>query len=836
MVGRLYTGTQSVQRFGDRAHLILARAMDSLIQDLRFSIRMSLRTPALTATAVLALALGIGANSSIFTIVNAVLFEPLPFRDPDRLVVVWEENTHRPGRPNVVSPANYLRWGERATAFEQKAAFYDWRANLTGDLAPEELVAQDVTWNFFSTLGVSPLLGRTFTPDEGPEGHNRVVILSYQLWQRRFGGSQDVLGRSVQLHGRPYTVIGVMPRDVGLFLKAGSLVGKPAELWTTFAFTSEHRQPRGRYLLAIARLKSGVTLPEARAQMATIATGLAREFPEFDTGWGVNLVPVPEELSGEYRLPLLVLMGSVAFVLLIACANVANLLLARGAVRRHEIAIRLALGAGRGRLIRQLLVESILLAACGGLLGLLFSRWGADALLAISPVDLQPIGRFGSTTPVLAFTGSISLGTAIVCGLAPAFESSRADMQDALREGARHIGGAPRTRRLRHTFVIAEVALAVVLLVGAGLLLRSLANLRAVNPGFDPRNVLTFRVSLPPEKYDPAKVSRFFEQAEARLAAMPGVRSAGAISFLPFAGLGAATGFTIVGQPPPAPGQGPVVDFRVCDNGFFTTMKLPLVGGRLFTDHELSARSDVVIINETMARRYFAGEDPIGRQVVIAMTSPLFATEIVGVVGDMKYVDLTTESRAMAFWPHSQLGYTAMTFTLRTVSDPVSLAPLAIREIQALDKDQPVSDVRTMDQWVGKTLSQSRFSSLLLTLLASLALLLAALGIYGVISYAVSQRTTEIGVRKALGATSADIVALVLFSGMRLAAIGLVIGILLAFALNRALTTLLYQTRGTDPVTLAGVVGVLAAVAAFASYLPANRAARLAPTEALRDE
>jgi putative ABC transport system permease protein len=811
--------------------------MDSFIQDLRFSARLLLRTPALTATAVLALALGIGANSSIFTIVNAVLLEALPFKDPERLVVVWEQNTHRPGRPNVVSPANYLRWRERTTAFEQMAAFYDWRANLTGDAAPEELVAQDVTWNFFSTLGVSPLLGRTFTSDEGPEGHNRVVVLSYPLWQRRFGGSQDVLGRSVQLHGRPYTVIGVMPRDVGLFLKAGSLVGKPADLWTTFAFTSEHRLPRGRYLLGIARLKSRVTLPEARAQMATIAAGLAREFPEFDTGWGVNLVPVPEELSGEYRLPLLVLMGSVAFVLLIACANVANLLLARSAARRHEIAVRLALGAGRGRLIRQLLVESILLASCGGLLGLLFSRWGADALLALSPVDLQPIGRFGSTTPVLAFTGTISLGTAMVCGLAPAFESSRADVQDALREGARHIGGAPRSRRLRHAFVIAEVALAVVLLVGAGLLLRSLANLRAVNPGFDPRNLLTFRVSLPPEKYsDPAKVSRFFEQAEARLAAMPGVRSAGAISFLPFAGLGAATGFTIVGQPPPAPGEGPVVDFRVCDNGLFTTMQLPLVRGRLFTAHELSERSDVAIINETMARRYFAGEDPIGRQVVIAMTSTLSATKIVGVVGDMKYVDLTTAPRAMAFWPHTQLGYTAMTFTLRTVSDPIALAPLAIHEIQALDKDQPVSDVRTMDQWVGKSLSQSRFSSLLLTLLASLALLLAALGIYGVISYAVSQRTTEIGVRKALGATSADIVALVLLDGMRLAAIGLGIGILLALALNRALTTLLYQTPGTDPVTFARVVGLLAVVAAVASYLPATRAARLAPTEALRDE
>ncbi|HWF83819.1 MAG TPA: ABC transporter permease, partial [Vicinamibacterales bacterium] len=555
--------------------------MDLLIQDIRYTIRMCFRAPGFTTVAILALALGIGANTAIFTIVNAVLIERLPFQDPSRLVMVWENNARHPGRPNTVAPANFLRWQERATAFEQLAGFFETRVNLTGRAEPVELVAQNVTSNFFNALGVAPMLGRTFLPDEGPDGKDRVVVLTHELWERRFGADRGVVGRPIQLNGRPFTVIGVMPPGVSLFITAGSLAGKTPELWMPFAFTAAQREPHGRYMMAIARLASGVPQTEAQTQMTTIASGLTKEFPKFNTGWTVKLVPIHDQLSGELRPALLVLSGAVAFVLLIACANVANLLLARGAVRQREIAIRTALGAARTRMIRQLLTESVVLCVAGGLFGLLVAQWSLALLLALSPIDLTALGPVTLSYPVLGFTAAISLLTAIACGFAPAFEGSRADLQQALNDGARQVGAGTRHRRLRHTFVVAEIALAVVLLVGAGLMLRSLATLHRVDPGFNSDNVLTMRVSLPDAKYaDDAARLRFFRSAVTRIADIPGVRAAGAISFLPFAGLGAATDFTIVGQPPPRPGLEPVVDVKVCDNGFFRVMDVPLLRGR----------------------------------------------------------------------------------------------------------------------------------------------------------------------------------------------------------------------------------------------------------------
>jgi len=462
--------------------------MDTILQDVRYALRLCIRTPGFTMIAVLALALGIGANTAIFTIVNAVLLEPLPFRDPGRLVVMWETNGRRGGRPNVLGPANFLRWRERATAFERTAPFYDYRTNLTGSGAPEEVVGMDVTPDFFPTLGVAPIIGRAFADDEGPQGHDAVTVLSYGLWQRRFAGDAGVIGRTIQLNSRSVTVIGVMPADMRLFLSRGSLAAKPAELWMPFAFTEAHRTPRGRYMSAIARLKPGVELTEAQAQMDTIARGLTSEFPQFDTGWGALLVPMHRELSGDLRPALLVLSGAVAFVLLIACANVANLLLARGATRQREIAIRSALGAGRIRVIRQLLTESLVLCVLGGGLGLLVAQWGLALLLAISPVSLADLGPVHLSYPVLAFTGVVSIATAIVCGFAPAFEGSRGSVQEALKDGARQIGASIRHRRIRQAFVVGESALAVVLLVGAGLMIRSFGTLRGVNPGFDARN------------------------------------------------------------------------------------------------------------------------------------------------------------------------------------------------------------------------------------------------------------------------------------------------------------------------------------------------------------
>ena len=798
---------------------------------------MLTRTPGFTGVAVLALALGIGANTAIFTNVNAALLEGLPFKDPARVVMVWEEFSRRPGRNNSVGPMNFLRWKERATAFEDMAGFVDTRTNLTGSGTPEELTVQNVTAGFFQIVGIPPLVGRGFSDAESVDPNANVVILSHALWQRRFGGDPGIVGRTIQLNANTNTVIGVMPPNVRLQMKSISLVGKPIDLWAPWVLPANARDARGRFMSVIARLRPGTPIEQAQAQMNTIAAALTAELPAMDTGWGVRVISIRDELSGDLRPALLMLAGAVAFVLLIACANVANLLLARGAARQREIAIRGALGAGRSRVIRQLLTESMLLGLAGGGMGLLVAQWGLAAMLAMSPVDLTLMGSVRLNYTVLAFTGIVSLLTAVICGFAPAFEGARTDVQASLKDGPRQVGAGVRHRRLRHAFVVAEIALAVVLLVGAGLMMRSFSSLQSVNPGMDTRNVLTLRVALPRLKYDtPPKTLQFFDRAVQNVAALPGVQSSGMISYLPFSGLGAGTGFTIVGQPAPPPGQGPITDVSVCDNGYFQTMHIPLVKGRFFSEREMRERLNVVIVNEALARSHFPNVDPIGKSLVIEMTSPNVPTEIIGVVGNTKFADLQTETRPTTYWPHPQLAYNSMTLTIRTAGDPASFIPTVQREIQVLDKDQPVSDVRTMDQWVARTLSQARFSSMLLTVFAALALLLASIGIYGVMSYAVSQRTSEIGIRLALGAETRDILRMVVVNGIRLALVGLGIGVALALALSRTVKGLLYETAGTDPLTFAGVVAVLGTVAIVASYLPARRASRIAPVEALRHQ
>ena len=569
--------------------------------------------------------------------------------------------------------------------------------------------------------------------------------------------------------------------------------------------------------------------------MSAISSSLAAELPDFDTGWSTTVLPLREELSQEVRPALLVLSAAVIFILLIACANVANLLLARGAARQHELAIRSALGATRGQIIRQLLSESLLLGIVGGLASLMVAQWGLEVLKALSPIELMNPESLGLSYPVLAFTGAISILTALACGLASALEGSRGNSQPSLVEGGRQIGAGLRHRRLRHSFVVAEIAIAVVLLVGAGLMLRSFAAMRQVDPGFDAHNVLTVRMQLPRAKYpDDAARIRHFRDLTARIATLPGVEQVGAVSYLPMAGLGAATSFEIEGQPPPPPGQEHETVVTVCDNGFFQALKIPLLRGRSFTEREMQEKADVVLVNEAFARQYFPKGDALGQRVTIAMNDPDVPTEIIGVVGDTKFADLVTPARAAAFWPHPQLAYAAMTLTVRTKVDPLSLRSAVEAQVHALDKDQPVSEVRTMEQWVAKSFAQARFSSRLLAIFAGLAMLLAAVGIYGVMSYAVSQRTSEIGLRLALGAEQRDILRMIVGGALRLGAIGLAIGTVLALVLSRALTSLLFGTMPADPLTYAAVLGTLGLVTLAASYLPARRASRLPAVEALR--
>jgi len=808
--------------------------IDSLVQDIRYALRMCVRAPGFTAVAVLALAVGIGANTAIFTLVDATLIERLPYPDPERIVAVWEVSPRRPNSTNVVAPANYLRWRDRATSFDGLAAFADTRINLTGGGEPEELVVQNVTADFFPVLGVAPLIGRTFTAAEMDDPKSDATMLAYALWQRRFGGDPSIVGRTIQLNGAPATVVGIMPPDVRLQFQH-SLVAKPADIWRPWVLPESWRIPRGRFLSVIGRVKPGVSPTRAQTELNTIAASLATEFPAFDTGWSTRVVPLRDEIAGDLKPALLLLAAAVAFVLLIACANVANLLLSRAAVRHREIAIRTALGAGRRRVIRQLLTEALILACFGGALGLLIAAWGLDGLVAMSPIDLTKVGHVTLNRTVLAFTAVVSLATAVLAGVAPAFEGTRTDVQESLKEGARHAGGG-RAARLRRGFVVAEIALAVVLLVGAGLLLRSFAALQSVRSGLDTERVLTMRVTLPTAKYDDAKSLRFFGELTERVQTLRGVDGAGAISYLPFTGLGAATDFQIVGQPPPLPGQGLAVDVSVCDNGYFQAMRIPLKRGRWFTAREQHERSEVVIVNEEMVRRYFPNVDPIGQQLVIAMTDKNTPSTIIGVVGDAKFASMRTETHPQTYWPHPQLPYSAMTLTVRTAADPLLLASAVEHEIQSLDKDQPVSDVRAMDQWVAQSLGQDRFSSFLLTVFATIALLLATLGIYGVMSYAVSQRTPEIGIRVALGATARDVVVDVLGDGLRLAAAGLAVGLLLALMTTRVMTSLLFGVHATDATSFAGAAALLAAIATMASLLPAIRASRVSPTVALRDE
>ena len=811
--------------------------MEALLQDFKYGARMLAKSPAFTFVAVIALALGIGANTAIFSVVNAVLIRSLPFQDPDRLVMVWEHNRTRGRDQNVISPANYQDWREQNTVFDSMSAMFDSRANLTGVDDPEELPTQVVEPNFFELLGTTAALGRTFNSEEGKPGNDQVVILSQGLWKRRFGGDPGIVGNTIKLNGRDFTVVGIAPSGLQLKISQGSQTGKPAELWMPLAFSETSRVRRGRSMMAIARLKPGITVAQAQTEMNAIGARLEEQYADFNTGWGVNLVPLQNQLVGAIRPALLVLLGAVAFVLLIACANVANLLLARAATRQREIAIRTALGARRGRIIRQLLTEATVLAMLGGALGLLLAIWGVDLLLALAPKDLAGLKNAGIDYRVLGFTMAVSVLTGVIFGLAPALEASRPNLNESLKEGGRGSSTGGRSHRWRNVFVVVEVALALVLLIGAGLMIRSFSRLNSIDPGFDADKLLSVRIQLPASKYgqNPQRIA-FFKQLAERVQALPGVRSAGAISVLPFGSGGAATSIVIEGRPEPPPGQRLTGDVRVVDGGYFDTMGIPLLRGRSFTERELTQESHVVMINEAMARDFFPGEDPIGKRVTIAMKEQNVPNEIIGVVRDVRHTGLETPARAMTYWPYPELVYSGMTLVVRAETEPLALSETIRREVLALDKDQPIADVSTMKQLLADSTSRARFSTMLLVVFAIVALLLAAVGIFGVMSYGVSERTHEIGLRMALGAQASDVRAMVVRQGMVLTMIGIGIGLAAAFGLTRVMISLLYGVSATDPLTFTAISVLLALVALLACYLPARRATKVDPMIALRYE
>ncbi|MBO0862088.1 MAG: ABC transporter permease [Chloracidobacterium sp.] len=810
--------------------------METFWQDLRHGARSLFKQPAFMIVAALTLALGIGANTAIFSVIHAVLLQSLPYRDADRVVMVWENNRQRGNAQNVINMGNFFDWKEQNRVFEDMAAFFDTTTNLTSGGDPEEIPSQNATINLFNILGVNPILGRTFTPDEGKPGQPRVVILSFGLWQRRFGGDSKIVGRKLILDGNEVAVIGVMPADFKWHVKAGSMTRKVAEMWSPWQVEEGDRQRGGRFAMAVARLKPGASFEQAQAEMNAVGRRLEQQYNEFNANWGVNVVPLRDQFAGEIRLALFVLLGAVGMVLLIACVNVANLLLARAAMRQREMAVRAALGASRGRIIRQLLTESLLLAGLGGLAGLILASWGTDLLVSLAPPDLLNLSQVKINAVVLGFTFAISLATGVIFGLAPSFEATRLNLSESLKDGGKSAGGM-RAGRLRNSLVILEAALALVLLVGAGLLIRSFARLQVVDPGFNAQNVLTMGVSLPRRKYDnDRKRVDFFRQAVARIRALPGVESAGAVSFLPFAAPHSGTAVDIEGQSIVPVAQKPGTGVMVTDANYFHALRIPLKGGRFFTDREAAEKRSVVIINETFARKYFPNEDPLGKRVKIYMQGSHDPSEIIGVVGDSKHMSLDSEVQPMSYWPHPELAYSGMTFVIRTRGDAASIASAARGVVSSLDPEQPVADARTMESLIGTSMARARFNTLLLAIFAVVALTLAGVGIYGVMAYSVTQRAREIGIRMALGARTADALWLVVSKGMTLALAGASIGVVASFALTRLMKTLLFDVSATDPLTFAGIPLLLALVALLACLIPARRAAKVDPMVALRCE
>jgi predicted permease len=804
-----------------------------LLQDLRYALRTLAKNPAFTTIAIVAIALGIGANTVIFSAVDAVLLRPLPFKNPGQLVMLWENATHLGFPKDTPSPANFLDWQKQARSFTGMAALVERSFNLTGVGEPERLDGRRVSANLFELLGVPALLGRTFVPDDDKPG-SHVVLLSHSLWQGRFGSDPGVIGRAVTLNAESYTVIGVMPPSAQL---PGSGNWKD-QVWVPIAFRPEEAAQRGSHFLqVIARMKPSITLKRAQSEMDTIAARLAQQYPDQNKRRGAVVVPLHEHVVGDIKPALLVLLGAVGFVLLIACANVANLLLARAAARQKEIAVRLALGASRSRLVRQFLTESVLLAMFGAGFGLLLAVGGIRILKTFIPATTFQVQAMNIDARVLMFTAVVAVITGIAFGLAPAIQGSHLNLNDTLKEDGRDSGGTCKGRQARNLLVIGEVAVSFVLLIGAGLLINSFVHLRNLHPGFRANHLLTMKVDLSEVKYsDPERRVAFFDEVMRRVRALPGVQSAAVASNLPLTYNGDSTIISVEGIPDPPPDQQPDVIFRATGPGYFSTMGIPILRGRDFTDYDNAKSKDVVVISEKTAQHFWPGQDPIGKRLKPGLSksdSPW--REVIGVVKDVRQNDLIALSKMQMYFTYRQLKDLASNaLVVRTSIEPMSLAASVRDVIWSIDKDQTVADIDTMEHIVSEAVARQRFSMLLLGLFAALALLLASVGIYGVMSYSVAQRTHEIGIRIALGARRADVLQMTVKQGLKLVGVGMILGLAAALLLTRLLASLLFGISATDPITFIGISLVLLAVAILANYIPALRATKVDPIIALR--
>lgn len=829
----------SYQRYKEECREALGtRLLGELIADVRFGLRQLRRNPGFTAVAIITLALGIGANTAIFSVVNAVLLHPLPFGRPDQLVMLWQRTPHR-GINQFTTP-NFLAWKDQKLAFLRMAAETYGEVTLGEQGKLERAINGSVSADFFSVLDAKPVLGRSFLPSEDESGGRRVVVLSYGLWRRQYAGHQNMIGQAVTIGGEPFTVIGIMPRSFR------DPINKRAELWTALwvnpSFESTRDNRGVHWLLVIGRLKAGISLEHARAAMDTVARHLREEYPQTDAGLGVMIASLNEWIVGAVRPALLILLAAVGLVLLIACANVANLQLARAAARKREMAVRTALGAERKRLFRQLLTESILLSLLGGGLGLLVAFWGLDLLRSLNPGNIPRLRAVSIDTRVFAFTLILSIVTGIIFGLVPALGASKADLNESLKKGEGRATAGLRGQRLRGSLVISEIALALVLLVGAGLMIRSFQSLQRIEFGFNPHDLLTMKLAFSAPKSSVQKTPQFYEQALEKVRNLAGVESAALARDPPLDGVNPSNPFQIAGRPPAEPLKEPVARYRVISPGYFRTLDIPVLQGRDFTAQDAQGSNGVVIINQTMARHFWLHQDPIGKQIKPKFGQDHWCT-IVGVVGNVKHYETDPGSDSVMYYPYLQVSNAAiplveeyMTLVIKTSLPPSRLLPAIRRTIGGIDKGVPIYHIETMEDALSDAASQPRFSMVSMGIFGFVALLIAVAGIYGVMSYSVAQRTHEIGIRIALGAQKSDVLWFVIGQGMTLALIGVGIGVAGALGLTRFLSSLLYGVRPTDPLTFVVVSMILTGVALLACYVPARRATKVDPMVALRYE